>query len=178
MREASGVDPLLLTGPPAAGKSTTAHAVVKLRQRAAVIDVDDIRHLVISGHAAPWDGEEGRLQQRVGVENACDLAQRLCSIGIDVVLADVVDAETLGIYRRRLPNLVVVRLDLSLTAARSRAASRLVYLSDQEFEDLHAAATQEDLRADAVVRVEDMQPDEQALAVTQVWLSINKASPR
>lgn len=84
------VPPLLLTGPPAAGKSTTARDLGKMRERAAVIDVDDIRQVVISGHAAPWDGEEGRLQQRVGVENACDLAQRLHSVGIDVVIADVV----------------------------------------------------------------------------------------
>ena len=77
--------PLLLTGPPAAGKSTTARAVAALRPRAAVIDVDDIRLLVVSGHAAPWQGDEGRLQQRVGVENACDLANRLESAEFDVV---------------------------------------------------------------------------------------------
>lgn len=74
------------------------------------------------------------------MENACDLAQRLRSVGIDVVLADVVDTGTIGIYRQRLPGLVVVTLRLPLTAARRRVSSRPVYLTARKFEDLHAAA--------------------------------------
>ncbi len=64
----------LLTGPPAAGKSTTARVLADAQPVAAMIDVDDIRQLVVAGHAAPWDGEAGLRQQRLGVENACDLA--------------------------------------------------------------------------------------------------------
>ena len=101
------------------------------------------------------------------MENACDLAQRLRSVGIDVVLADVVDTGTIGIYRQRLPDLVVVTLRLPLAAARRRASSRPVYLTAQEFEDLHAAAQNDDLRADAVLDVEDLAPDEQTTAVMQ-----------
>ena len=169
--------PLLLTGPPAVGKSTTANALARSRPRAAVIDVDDIRHLVVSGHAAPWDGSEGRLQQRIGVENACDLTQRLHFVGVDVVLADVVSAETLGIYRERLPSLVIVKLRLPLAAARRRASSRPLYLTDQEFEDLHAADGSTDLRVDAVLDVEHLTPDEQTRALMQVWLSRSGAVP-
>ena len=58
--------PLLLTGPPAAGKSTTARVLADSLPVAAMIDVDDIRQLVVAGHAAPWDGEAGLLQQRLG----------------------------------------------------------------------------------------------------------------
>ena len=146
------------------------------RPRAAVVDVDDIRHLVIAGHAAPWQGEEGRLQQRTGVENACDLVRRLRSVGIDVVVADVVDLETLDIYRRRLPTLVVVNLRLSLIAARLRAASRPVHLTDREFDDLHAAA-QQDLPVDVVLDVERLTPPEQVTAVMQEWTSHSSADP-
>src|SRR5215212_7138659 len=73
--------PTSLTGGPAAGKSATARRLVEPLRRAAVIDVDDIRHLVVAGHAAPWDGAEGQLQQRIGVENACALAPPLSSLG-------------------------------------------------------------------------------------------------
>jgi dephospho-CoA kinase len=51
---------LVLTGPPAAGKSTIGRLAAQDRPRAAFIDIDDVRHLVVSGHAAPWEGEEGR----------------------------------------------------------------------------------------------------------------------
>jgi len=59
---------LLLTGGPAVGKSSTAGLLARSRPRAAVIDVDDVRQLVVSGGAAPWEGEEGRRQQHLGVE--------------------------------------------------------------------------------------------------------------
>jgi predicted kinase len=65
---------LVLTGGPAAGKSTTARRLAQTRPRAALIDVDDIRQLIVSGAAAPWEGDEGRRQQHLGVENACGLA--------------------------------------------------------------------------------------------------------
>lgn len=51
--------PLVLTGGPAVGKSVTARALAGGRVRCAVVDVDDVRQLVISGAAAPWEGEEG-----------------------------------------------------------------------------------------------------------------------
>ena len=57
------VRPLLITGPPAAGKSATARALAGLLPLAAVIDVDDLRQLVVAGHAAPWDGESGLVHQ-------------------------------------------------------------------------------------------------------------------
>jgi hypothetical protein len=56
---ASMYPPLVLTGGPAVGKSTTANLFARRRPRAAVVDVDDVRQLVVSGAAAPWDGAEG-----------------------------------------------------------------------------------------------------------------------
>ena len=69
--------PLVLTGGPAVGKSTTANHVARRYARAAVIEVDDVRQLVVSGAAAPWDGAEGVAQQRLGVDNACGPRARL-----------------------------------------------------------------------------------------------------
>lgn len=41
------------------GKSTTTSLVARRCARAAVIDVDDVRQLAVSGAVAPWDGPEG-----------------------------------------------------------------------------------------------------------------------
>jgi hypothetical protein len=43
-------------------------------------------------------GMATRVSCSSGVENACDIALRLQSVGIDVVLADVVNADTINIY--------------------------------------------------------------------------------
>ena len=99
-----------------------------------MIDVDDVRHLVVAGHAAPWDGDQGRLQQQIGVDNACDLARRFLSAQIDVVLADFVTTHTAALYRRNLPELQIIRLRLPLREAHRRAQLRPVHLTEQEFE--------------------------------------------
>ncbi|HKN45121.1 MAG TPA: hypothetical protein VJW23_14505, partial [Propionibacteriaceae bacterium] len=97
-------------GAQAAGKSATPLRLVEPLRRVAVIDVDDIRHLVIAGHAVPWEGSEGRLQQRIGVENAWDLARRYLHWSIDVVLSDVLNYEAAALYRHLLPGILIVQL--------------------------------------------------------------------
>jgi predicted kinase len=161
--------PLLLTGGPAAGKTTTARAVVTSLSRAAVVDVDDIRQLVVAGHAAPWQGDEGLRQQRLGVENACGLALRFLGAGIEVILCDVLSTDTAVRYRRLLRDLVVVRFEISLDEARRRAARRPVHLTADEFEDLHALESTNRLPVDHTIAVGQLTEQEQARAVLQVW---------
>jgi predicted kinase len=160
--------PLLLTGGPAAGKSSTALRLVEPLRRAAVIDVDDIRQLVVAGHAAPWEGREGHRQQRIGVENACDLARRYLHWGIDVVMSDVLNYETAALYRQRLPGLLIVQLRLPLTEARRRANLRPRYLTEDEFDALHALST-DDVAPDHILDVGLLSPSDQAAAVAQLW---------
>ena len=160
--------PLLLTGGPAAGKSATALRVAGSLRRAAVIDVDDVGHLVVAGHAAPWDGDEGQLQQRIGVENACDLARRYLRWGIEVVLSDVVNPETAALYRRLLPGVLIVALRLPLAEARRRAALRPGYLTDDQFDGLHALQA-DDVGADHRLDVGSLTLSEQADAVARLW---------
>ena len=45
---------LILTGGPAAGKTTCARELAVVRERCAVVDVDDIRQLIVAGHVPPW----------------------------------------------------------------------------------------------------------------------------
>lgn len=93
---------LLLAGAPGSGKSTIGARVCDVRSRAALVDVDDIRALVRAPRVAPWEGEEGARQYRLGIANACLLALALDRDGFDVVIADVAPPEVLGLYRRGL----------------------------------------------------------------------------
>lgn len=167
----------MLTGGPAVGKSSTAGRLARSRPRAAVIDVDDIRHLVVSGGVAPWKGHEGRHQQHLGVENTCTLARRFVEHAIDVVIADVVTTETLMLYRRLLPEAVVVRLHVSPVAARRRAATRVVYLTDEEFEALHAEDRQHPPPADHHLEVGNLSIEQQVAAVESLWHDVCPRSP-
>lgn len=94
---------LILTGPPATGKNTIAAVYARRHERCAVIDVDLVRWMVLQPHKAPWEGEEGRKQQHLGVENACLLARNFLTHDFDVVILDVVSDETVRLYRRALP---------------------------------------------------------------------------
>lgn len=132
---------LVVTGPPAVGKSTVGRLVATRGQRRALVDIDDVRHLVISGHTAPWEGEEGARQQRLGVVNGCALAGNFVSHGIDVVIVDVLSEETASLYRELLPDPLIVRLSVDYPEALRRAQTRKVHLSWDEFRALHAQQT-------------------------------------
>lgn len=130
--------PLVLTGGPAVGKSTTARLLARAQRKGVFIDVDDVRQMVVGGHVPPWQGTEGLAQQRLGVENACVLARRFAERGFAVAVADVVTPMTMLLYRRLLPARLVVRLHVTPREAQQRAATRPAHLSDSEFTHLHA----------------------------------------
>jgi predicted kinase len=163
------VRPLLLTGPPAAGKSTTARGLADDLTLAAMIDVDDLRQLVVAGHAAPWDGPAGLVQQRIGVGNACDLARRFATFGIEVVIADVLTPWTAELYRERLPSVMIVHLRISLAEARRRATQRPVYLTDDEFELLHRQQPSDAQLYDHVIDVDGLDLAAQVAALRDRW---------
>jgi chloramphenicol 3-O-phosphotransferase len=160
---------LVLTGPPAAGKSSTAHAVAGERPRCAVLDVDDIRQLVQSGGVAPWDGDEGIRQQQLGVRNACALASNFLSEQIEVVIADVLTVDTATLYRELLPGCVVVRLAALLSETRRRATMRPHWLTPTEFETLYKQDVTAPPAADLTIDVTNLTPQRQATAVERAW---------
>ena len=114
---------LILTGPPASGKNSVAPFVARQRPRCAVIDVDQLRHMLVQPHAAPWEGAEGERQARLGVENACLLAARFAEDGCDVILLDFLWEYTIDIYRTRLahlrPQIVLLMPSLEETLRRN-----------------------------------------------------------
>jgi predicted kinase len=161
--------PLVLTGGPAVGKSTTARLLALATTRAAAVDIDDVRQLIVSGGAAPWQGSEGLAQQRLGVENACSLARKLLAAGFDVILADILTPVTLVLYRQRLSGCLIVRLHVSDQEARRRAATRTVYVTDAEFTHLHDQDRDDSPPADHDLDVTDLTIEEQAVVVTALW---------
>lgn len=125
---------LILTGPPAAGKSTLGPLIAKGLGRCAVIDVDWVRIMVVQPHIAPWLGEEGMAQLRLGARNACALAHNFADEGYDVIISDVLTDETAAIYRMHLASLdhQIVLLLPSLRESLHRNQMRGQWLTDDE----------------------------------------------
>ncbi len=161
--------PLVLTGGPAVGKTTTGRAVAQAREDCAFIDVDDIRQLVVAGGRPPWAGDAGRAQQELGVRNACSLAQGFLGSGFDVVIADVLTPRTAGLYRDALPGCLLVRLAIRVEEARERARSRPRWITDAEFDELYRLDRDEPPQVDVVVEVGGSSVAEQLAAVGRVW---------
>ncbi|MBP2353953.1 hypothetical protein JOF29_005063 [Kribbella aluminosa] len=131
--------------------------------------MDDVRQLVVSGSAAPWEGGEGRNQQRLGVTNACGMARNLLAAGIEIVVADVLTPETSELYRRELPGCLIVHLMVGLPEARRRAASREVWLTDDEFRMLHEADATNPPYADQRIQVDTLDLRNQLAVVASLW---------
>jgi chloramphenicol 3-O-phosphotransferase len=130
---------LILTGPPASGKNSVAPLIARQRQRCAIIDVDQVRWMLVQPHAAPWEGEEGKRQCQLGVENACLLAASFADDGCDVIVLDFIWDYTVSIYRQRLarynPKIVQLMPTLSETLQRNHMRG---WLPAHEVEMLYA----------------------------------------
>jgi chloramphenicol 3-O-phosphotransferase len=92
-------DVLILSGPPAAGKSTVAQALAERYDRVAHIDVDTLRHFVTpTGYIAP-DRPGWERQQALATRNAAALARNFLEERFAVIIDDVVvTAEHLAQY--------------------------------------------------------------------------------
>lgn len=163
--------PLVLTGPPAVGKTSAGRRLAGSCPRGAYVDVDDVRQLVVAGGAAPWDGDEGARQQELGVRNACLLASRFTAEGFATVVTDVVTPRTFAIYRAELPGCLIVRLRVDVAEARRRAATRPVYLTAEEFDALHAEDTAAELAVDVELDVTARSLEELVAEISRQWAS-------
>lgn len=161
--------PLVLTGGPAVGKTVSARMIAAHRSRCAVIDVDDVRQLMISGGVPPWEGVEGERQQRLGVANACALARNFLSAEVDVVIADVLTPTTLALYKSGLPTCFVVHLVVTHAEAIRRSGTRRAWLTTAEFDALHDADLRNPPSADLRLHVDDFDAETQAGAIEICW---------
>ena len=130
---------LILTGPPAAGKTTVGPLLAAQLERCAVVDVDQVRAMVVQPHIAPWRGAAGMAQLRLGAHNACILARNFVSAGFAVVLLDVLTDATAQLYRTALADLEhrIVLLLPTLQTVIQRNQARGQWLTDAEVELLY-----------------------------------------
>lgn len=161
--------PLVLTGGPAVGKSVTGRALADARPRAAFIDVDDVRQLVVAGGVPPWRGAEGSAQQALGVLNAASMARRFRDAGFDVVVVDVVTPRTALLYRRELAGCVLVHLVATFEEATRRAATRPSWLTSEELRALHDRDRASPPAVDHRLEVTAMTLDQQVAAAEAIW---------
>lgn len=159
--------PLVLTGGPAVGKTTTGRALAEALARAAFIDVDDLRQLVVVGHEM-W-GLQGDAQRALGAANACSLGERFIAEGFDVAIADVVTPATAQIYRHQLRGCLLVHLIVTPGEAHRRAATRPVWLTEEEFDQLHRVDAEDPPPADHHLDVTGYSPTQQRAAVDALW---------
>jgi len=130
---------LILTGPAGAGKNTIAHSLAKIREKCAVVDIDLVRWMVLQPHKAPWEGEEGKEQVRLGVKNGCMLAKNFAEEGYDVVILDVIPDEIAEIYKNKLEGLnpKIVLLLPSFGEVQKRNSSRPTRLTEGRIKYLY-----------------------------------------
>lgn len=128
---------IILTGPAASGKNTISKILAHKKEKCAVIDVDAVRWMYIHPHKAPWDGEEGKSQQILGVENACLLAKSFAKNNIDIVILDVITDETASLYKKNLGKVKIILLMPSYEEAHKRFKERPHTISEQEFKMIY-----------------------------------------
>lgn len=153
---------LIITGPPAAGKSTIGPLLANRLARCAVIDVDWLRRMVAQPHSAPWRGTAGMAQLRLGTRNACAVARNCADAEFAVVILDVLTDETADIYQTELADLKpkIVLLLPVLTEALQRNQTRGQFLTDAEVELLYTWQEQ--------LTIYDQKIDNTALAAEEV----------
>lgn len=94
---------LILTGPPGAGKTSTAMAICERFDRMMHISVDELREWVRAGYRRPWDTDlQAREQLRMSAENACAIARVAVSHRYAAIIDDTVLPEQVEAYRRSL----------------------------------------------------------------------------
>lgn len=144
---------IILTGPPGAGKTTISKLFAQQQPKCTLIETDDLRHMVISPYKAPWDGEEGKKQLRLGIKNTCLLTKKFSNAGFNVIIADFITEYTFPIYKKLLEGLdsKIIQLTAQFDILKKRDTQRGQKIIDEEFKmlyDMQMKFTHYDLQID------------------------------
>ena len=110
----------------------------------------------------------------IGVRNACALARNFGDAGIDVVLTDVLTPASANLYRQLLPDCFIVRFVVAFHEAERRAASRTMFLTRDEFANLHRTDRSMPPRADRELMADYLSPEELVRVVDELWKSASE----
>jgi len=91
----------IITGPAGVGKSTISKILAEKREKSALIEGDDIYHLVCGGYVKPW--LEGN-HLEVFWENCIDLITNFLNRGYDVVFNYICEHGDTEYIRNKLQN--------------------------------------------------------------------------
>lgn len=126
---------IIFTGPPGAGKSTISKLYALQRPKCVRIETDDIRHMVITPHMAPWQGEEGKRQLNLGIRNTCLLAHEFLKADFEIVIADFLTEYTFPFYKESFEknDLKIIQLTAKFEKLKKRFIQRGQSITENEF---------------------------------------------
>lgn len=139
----------VLTGVPAAGKSTVARLLAGRFGRGVHVSGDGIRAMVVSGRMdmVPNPTEESVAQLLLRYQASIDVAGRYLDAGFNAVIEDVIIGEMLGHFLALLPwprvHLVVLNPDLREVAHREAERAKSAYDTVWSVGDLHRTLEQD-----------------------------------
>jgi predicted kinase len=157
---------LVLTGPPAAGKTTIGRILASSRPGGVLVEADDVRHMLLGSHPSPGDQERPR--DRFGVIGACCLARTYAEHGYSVIVADRLTDDSAAVYRALLGDPLIVRLVVSYPEALRRFRARTAH---QPLDQLRRLQAQEaDLTgADSTIPTDELSPHGAADRIATLW---------
>lgn len=94
----------IITGPAGVGKSTISKEIAKRSNKSALIEGDEIYHLVSGGYISPW--KEGN-HLKVFWENCIDIITNFLNNGYDVVFNYIINKEKIEELKQVFNNIEV-----------------------------------------------------------------------
>lgn len=94
----------IITGPAGVGKSTISKSLASKNEKSALIEGDDIYHLVCGGYVKPW--LEGN-HLEVFWENSIDLIMNFLNRGYDVVFNYICTPEDIEYLRNNIKSIKI-----------------------------------------------------------------------